>query len=182
MPGIPAGLIAPDDFTGALGGGGIGGHGLTSAGLPLMGAVTSVHNSNSSIGANAGSTGHLSMRDTASMAGSPGAGPIRNRSRMNTSPYGSDRHGGGGGGGGGANHLSPPDPSWRRVVSDSALHKSVGVSYDNAMSVAQGLMLGQGGLQMGSPLQGASPTMIRRDCKSCFFSFSYCIVLLVLLE
>lgn len=165
MPGLPAGLLGPDDFAAAAAAAAAGGHTLTSAGLPLMGTVNSVHNSNSSIGANAGSTGRLSMRDTASMAGSPGAGPIRNRSRMNTSPYGSDRHGGGGSGGGG-NHLSPPDPSWRRVVSDSAIHKSVGVSYDNAMGGAQGLMLAQGGLQMGgSPLQGASPTLLRRECE-----------------
>ena len=46
------------------------------------------------------------------------------KSRIDTSPYGSERHSPASANG--ANHLSPPDPSWRRVHSDSALHQSVG--------------------------------------------------------
>ena len=45
------------------------------------------------------------------------------KSRIDTSPYGERNSPSGSAN---ANHLSPPDPSWRRAHSDSSLHQSVG--------------------------------------------------------
>lgn len=47
---------------------------------------------------------------------SPGGGPIRSRNRnIDTSPYSSTNNA----------YLSPPDSSWRRTSSDSAIHQSL---------------------------------------------------------
>ncbi len=91
------------------------------------------------------------------------------RHRKDTSPYSSDR---GQGSGGSSSHLSPPDTSWRRVVSDSSLHHSVlgtNPGGSNLVSPAgsTGDIVGDHPALLGSngaisPLQGASPTMHRR--------------------
>jgi hypothetical protein len=89
---------------------------------------------------------HVSVRD--SFVGS--AGPIRTKSRIDTSPYGADRYSQGG------YHLSPPDPSWRRVHSDSSIHQSVGgAGAGGGVPVANQ----NGNL---SPLHGNSPRLGRR--------------------
>jgi hypothetical protein len=117
-------------------------------------------------------------------------GPIRSsKSRIDTSPYGSERcspggigasaGSGGGGGGGYINHLSPPD-HWRRVHSDSSLHHSVGVGGGGQVQVGAvspgSIVLGGGGLMMVangnvSPLQGVSPKLIRRGGLAAVFTY-----------
>jgi hypothetical protein len=125
------------------------------------------------------SGGHISVRDT--VGGSTGSsshipslrggssGPIRNKHRKDTSPYGSDRmstsnvHGSTN-----SSHLSPPDSSgaWRRVRSDPFLHSSVsggnstGVSPAGSMTDTPTACLSSNGAI--SPLHGASPTLQRR--------------------
>ncbi|XP_059081950.1 CREB-regulated transcription coactivator 1-like [Tigriopus californicus] len=125
-------------------------HVISSEEFPLI-----LNSQNGGVNATLGLSGsHVSVRDTVQ---GTSTGPIRNRSRMNTSPYGSDRHSPGG------YHLSPPDPSWRRVVSDSAIHKSaneVGRSPDGSDGGGGLLSLVNGG--QNSPLRGASPTVLRR--------------------
>lgn len=103
--------------------------------------------------------GHVSVRDSVGSAG-----PIRsNKSRIDTSPYGSDRYSPGGGG---YHHLSPPDPSWRRVHSDSSIHHSTGTTAGGVQGVqvvgaSPVPIVNQNGAV--SPLQASSsPTMIRR--------------------
>eukprot|EP00095_Tigriopus_kingsejongensis_P004128 maker-scaffold122_size333723-snap-gene-2.37 protein:Tk04128 transcript:maker-scaffold122_size333723-snap-gene-2.37-mRNA-1 annotation:"conserved hypothetical protein" len=125
---------------------------ISSEDFPLIlnsqnGGTMNGPNSGSGLGGS-----HVSVRDTVH----GGTGPIRNRSRMNTSPYGSDRHSPGG------YHLSPPDPSWRRVVSDSAIHKSVndGGNQDGGGGGTAGLLALVNGGQC-SPLRGASPTTLQ---------------------
>ena len=132
-------------------------------------------------------THHNSLRD--SMVGSSGgsatqihtirssgpnsAGPIRNKHRKDTSPYGSDRLSISNAPVGSSSHLSPPDTSgaWRRVRSDPFLSTSVkstggsstGVSPAGSVSDTPASIQGSNGAI--SPLHGASPTMIRRGKK-----------------
>lgn len=101
--------------------------------------------------------GHISVRDSMGSTG-----PIRNKSRIDTSPYGSDRYSQGG------YHLSPPDPSWRRVHSDSSIHRSssAGSGQNQGGAAAAAAAAAGGHLNHNgggiSPLQGASPTTNRR--------------------
>lgn len=131
-------VLSTDELPLVIGGSSVGGgSGLQGGGLGR--------------GPGHGSGGHASIKDSMGSTG-----PIRShKSRIDTSPYGSERYGSG------TNyHLSPPDPSWRRVRSDSSLHQSV----QGATGAATGnipTMVNQNGLI--SPLQGASPTLVRRD-------------------
>lgn len=93
-------------------------------------------------------------------------GPIRNKHRKDTSPYGSDRLSiSNASAVGSSSHLSPPD-TWRRVRSDPFLHSSVtstsstGVSPAGSVSDTPTAVQGSNGAI--SPLHGASPTMQRR--------------------
>lgn len=129
-----------------------------------------------------GSGHHHSLRD--SMVGSSGGsatqihtirssnstGPIRNKHRKDTSPYGSERLSISNATVGSSSHLSPPDSSvaWRRVRSDPFLHSSVkstqgsstGISPTGSVSDTPTAVQGSNGAI--SPLHGASPTMHRR--------------------
>ena len=101
--------------------------------------------------------------------GGTATGPIRNRHRKDTSPYGSDRLSISNATVGSSSHLSPPDTSgaWRRVRSDPFLHSSVksngssGVSPSGSICDTPTVIQGSNGAI--SPLQGASPTMQRRS-------------------
>ena len=87
----------------------------TTGNFPRAGSMTGVPSAAAASGGGGSNRGsHVSVRDSVT-------GPIRSshKSRIDTSPYGSDRSAQGG------YHLSPPDPSWRRVHSDSAIHQSM---------------------------------------------------------
>jgi len=100
--------------------------------------------------------GHVSVRDSVGSAG-----PIRsNKTRVDTSPYGSERHGSTGNAGIASaappsyQHLSPPDTTaWRRVHSDSSIPQAFAAPVATAAVGHNGTI---------SPLQGASPTTARK--------------------
>ena len=154
---MPGHILSSDDFPVVNAGG--GGGGLVSYSVSSTAAATSSLGDSSGHIRTSGSGGHVSVRDS---VGASSTGPIRHKSRIDTSPYGSDRFSGGGsstGGGNSSHHLSPPDPSWRRVHSDSSLHHSVGQMVMQQGEVTVGSHSGGGII---SPLQGASPTITRK--------------------
>ncbi len=146
--------VSPAAVGGLVGGGGMPQVNISGGGGMMSGGGRSLRGSG-------GSSGHVSVRDSVGSTG-----PIRNRNRIDTSPYG-DRYSQSG-----YHHLSPPDPSWRRVHSDSSLHQSAGA---NAVPGGAG---GGGGAGVApppgtpaqivnhnggvSPLRGASPTTARK--------------------
>lgn len=127
----------------------------------------------SMVGSNGGSA--TQIHTIRSSQPNSGTGPIRNKHRKDTSPYGSDRLSiSNASAVGSSSHLSPPD-TWRRVRSDPFLHSSVtstsstGVSPAGSVTDTPTAVQGSNGAI--SPLHGASPTMQRRGTYDCFLSY-----------